>query len=222
MGSIAPVSDITPAALKETGPLNPSGLPLGRVRNRAAREQALIGAATRLFASRGYEATTTREIAAEAGCAEGLIHRYFEGKEGLLLAIIRARTSREFVDMNQRLRLAGNLKQEIVQLVEFELERMWEEREFLRVLIPRALLDTNFGRVLSRIGPAQRARTIVERLRAVSSGRSVSDSELEGIANFIGVVAFMFGFMRPVVLGDDRMRSKEMALNMARMLGGTV
>lgn len=222
MGSIAPVSDITPVALKESGQVNTSGVPLGRVRNRGAREQALISAATRLFASRGYDATTTREIAAEAGCAEGLIHRYFEGKEGLLLAIIRSRTSREFVDMNQRLRLAGNLKQEIVQLVEFELERMWEEREFLRVLIPRALLDSSLGRVLSRIGPAQRARTIIERLKALCSGKTISDAELEAIANFIGVVGFMFGFMRPVVLGDDRMRSKEMALSMARMLGSTV
>jgi len=37
----------------------------GRVRNRPAREQALIAAATRLFATKGYDATTTREIAAE-------------------------------------------------------------------------------------------------------------------------------------------------------------
>jgi len=58
----------------------------GRTRNRAAREAALITAAGKLFASRGYEATTTREIAACADCAEGLIHRYFKGKSGLLLA----------------------------------------------------------------------------------------------------------------------------------------
>ena len=70
----------------------------GRVRNRPAREQALIAAATRLFATKGYDATTTREIAAEAGCAEGLIHRYFQGKEGLLFAIIRSRTSGDTLD----------------------------------------------------------------------------------------------------------------------------
>jgi AcrR family transcriptional regulator len=60
-----------------------------RKRNRVVRERALLAAASKLFASRGYEATTTREIAARAGCAEGLIHRYFKSKAGLLLAITK-------------------------------------------------------------------------------------------------------------------------------------
>ena len=72
------------------------------VRNRRAREQALIEAASKLFASRGFEATTTREIAAKAGCAEGLIHRYFQSKAGLLLAIIQARVSQEVVVLSER------------------------------------------------------------------------------------------------------------------------
>ncbi|PYV86113.1 MAG: hypothetical protein DMG90_21955 [Acidobacteria bacterium] len=97
---------------------------MGRIRNRAIREEALVAAAGRLFASRGYEATTTREIASEAGCAEGLIHRYFRGKEGLLLALIRSHTSREFLDMNQRLRLAPSLEEEGVQLVFAEAEEL--------------------------------------------------------------------------------------------------
>ena len=81
---------VSKAAKREkTGQVRP-----GRVRNRAIREESLVAAAGRLFASRGYEATTTRQIASEAGCAEGLIHRYFQGKEGLLLALIRSRTSR--------------------------------------------------------------------------------------------------------------------------------
>jgi AcrR family transcriptional regulator len=66
-----------------------------RKRNRSGRERQLIPSATRLFASRGYDATTTREIAALAGCAEGLIHRYFKGKAGLLFALIRYRVSQD-------------------------------------------------------------------------------------------------------------------------------
>jgi len=59
-----------------------------RTRDRAGKQQALIVAALKLFASKGYDATTTREIAACAGCAEGLIHRYFSGKAGLLPALM--------------------------------------------------------------------------------------------------------------------------------------
>ena len=75
-----------PAGRVETGP---SESATGkRSHDRAAKKQALIRAALGLFAAKGYEVTTTREIAASAGCAEGLIHRYFSGKAGLLAAMI--------------------------------------------------------------------------------------------------------------------------------------
>ena len=45
--------------------------------------------------SRGYEATTNREIAARAGCAEGLIHRYFGGKSGLLFNIVELHVAQD-------------------------------------------------------------------------------------------------------------------------------
>jgi AcrR family transcriptional regulator len=48
-----------------------------RKRDRAGKQRALMMAALHLFAAKGFEATSTREIAAAAGCAEGLIHRYF-------------------------------------------------------------------------------------------------------------------------------------------------
>jgi AcrR family transcriptional regulator len=190
----------------------------GRVRNRAVREKSLLAAASRLFATRGYEATTTREIASEADCAEGLIHRYFQGKEGLLLALIRERTSREFLDMNQRLRLAPSLPEEVVQLVEFELDRMWEDREFLKVVVPRAHLDPHLGPVLNRIGPSRRAQAIGERLRAVRKGQNISDRDLEILSHFIGVLGFIFGYMRPVVLGDDPAKARDLAIATAKML----
>src|SRR5438874_3882532 len=109
----------------------------GRVRNRAAREAGLIAAACKLFARRGYERTTTREIAARAGCAEGLIHRYFNGKAGLLLAIIHSRVSQEVAELGDKLPLPERLEDEILQLVNWELDRMWEDRDFLSVIIPR-------------------------------------------------------------------------------------
>lgn len=190
---------------------------LGRMRNRPAREQALIEAGTRLFATRGYEATTTREIAAEAGCAEGLIHRYFQGKEGLLFAIIRSRSSAASNDSVAGSRPAATLSQEIVQLVESELERIWQDREFFRVLMPRAFLDSNLGHVLNRVGPLRHATNIRERLKAASKDKAVSDHDIEALTHFIGTTAFMFGFVRPVVLGEDRTRARAIALATVEM-----
>ena len=44
-------------------------------------------AALELFTVRGYDAATTREIAAAAGVSEGAIYRHYKGKEELAVAL---------------------------------------------------------------------------------------------------------------------------------------
>lgn len=190
-----------------------------RKRNRVARERALVFAAGKLFSSRGYEATTTREIAALAGCAEGLIHRYFKGKAGLLPALIEHRVSQEVVDLNEKLPLAATVEGEINQLVNWEVERMWADREFLRVIIPQALLDPRLGQVLIKIGPQYRSRAISERMRKFKKCAALPEADLEALAHFVSVMGFMFGFMRPAVLRQDREDARRMAAAIARLLG---
>jgi AcrR family transcriptional regulator len=193
-----------------------------RVRNRAAREQALIMAARKLFATRGYEASTTREIASEAGCAEGLIHRYFKGKAGLLVALIQSHMREEVSDMEQRLKPAANLRDEIIQLVDFELDRMWAEREFLKVVVPRAMVDPTLGGTVRNAGIAHRAEAILGRLGKFREFHDLSKPQAESLVQFVGVLGLMFGFMRPAVLGEDRQHAREAALAIARMLVATL
>ncbi len=52
------------------------------------READIIQAATGLFASDGFHATSTRKIAAAAGVSEGTVFHYFSTKNALLLAIL--------------------------------------------------------------------------------------------------------------------------------------
>lgn len=55
-----------------------------------AKRNAIIDAATRLFAERGYHASPVAEIARRAGVSEGAIFRHFKTKQDLLLEIMRA------------------------------------------------------------------------------------------------------------------------------------
>ena len=58
--------------------------PIGRREaHKEATRAALRDAGARLFAERGYEATTVRDIARAAQVTERTFYRYFEGKEGL-------------------------------------------------------------------------------------------------------------------------------------------
>lgn len=53
------------------------------------KQQQIINSALKLFAKQGFEATSTRSIAQEAGVSEGLIFRHFENKEGLLKVLLK-------------------------------------------------------------------------------------------------------------------------------------
>ena len=53
------------------------------------RREQLISVATKLFAERGYEATTTAAIAEAAGVTEPILYRHFDNKQDLFVAIVR-------------------------------------------------------------------------------------------------------------------------------------
>src|ERR1043166_7302349 len=50
---------------------------------------AILGAATELFASRGFSGVTIKEIAAKARVNSALLYYYYEDKEGLYRAVLR-------------------------------------------------------------------------------------------------------------------------------------
>jgi AcrR family transcriptional regulator len=57
----------------------------------------IVQTAERMFAERGYDATSTAKLAAEAGVPQGLVFYYFATKLDLLLAIVRERPTPEVV-----------------------------------------------------------------------------------------------------------------------------
>ena len=190
---------------------------LRRKRDRPARQEALMRAATKLFATRGYEATTTREIAAAAGCAEGLIHRYFKGKAGLLFSLMSFYAAREVSGLHDDLPVGRTLEDEILQVMTWEVERMWKDRDMLRVSMPRAILDPKVGKFVNHVGPQRHAIAIAQRLRRHKEGRSLKNSEVQALSNAICALGFIFGFLRPAVLGHDRKEARRVAIDVARI-----
>lgn len=48
----------------------------------------ILAAARKLFAQKGYEATTMQQVVREAGTSIGNAYFYFENKEGLVKALV--------------------------------------------------------------------------------------------------------------------------------------
>lgn len=60
-----------------------------RKRNAEQTKDAILKAAQRLFAERGIEAVSIRDIATAAGTSHGLVQQYFGTRECMIAAIIR-------------------------------------------------------------------------------------------------------------------------------------
>jgi AcrR family transcriptional regulator len=54
------------------------------------RRAQIVRAATAVLARQGYESTSMKEIAGEAGVSSGLLHYYFGNKEELLAEVVRS------------------------------------------------------------------------------------------------------------------------------------
>ena len=66
---------------------SPARLPAARRREPERKRARLLAAARSLFAERGYAATTTAQLAQEAGVAEGTVFHHFATKRALLEAV---------------------------------------------------------------------------------------------------------------------------------------
>jgi AcrR family transcriptional regulator len=189
-------------------------------RNRSGKQKALISAATSLFARRGYEATTTREIAMRAGCAEGLIHRYFGGKSGLLLDIVRLHVAKDKATTIDR-PASPTLEEEIRKLMDWQLDHLWTEHEFLRVAFSCAILQPRLGKLLRKYMPA-RTGLIAQRIRCYQQGCFSKDEDIQVLARALISLSFDFGFIRPAILRQNREQTKTIARRAADLLSRSI
>ena len=81
---IDPRGDMTPTATATRPDTVDTGRPVGR----SEVMEAVLDAATELFAERGPDAVTVREVADRAGVNHALIHRHFGTKEELLRIVL--------------------------------------------------------------------------------------------------------------------------------------
>jgi AcrR family transcriptional regulator len=188
-------------------------------RDKALRQRTLIDAATAVFAEHGYDAGTTREVAERAGCSEGLIHRYFGGKRGLLLAIMESKVAEAVQAAWCTLPDCDSVQGELEQLLSLHLAVMWERRDFMRVAVSRAIIDPELGRRIGDGINTQRVSLIMERLRRLQQAGCLRDDvDLEVVAQAIAGLGFTFGFVDQVAFGMDRDYVKQLSTGIARVL----
>lgn len=85
-----------------------------------------------LFANRGYDATTTKDLATQAGIAEGTLFRHFENKKAILIEVATQGWIEILTDLLTELSEMGSYKA-VSQVMKRRMFRLHENGELLRV-----------------------------------------------------------------------------------------
>ena len=172
-------------------------------RDRGASEARLVKAAEDVFSKHGFKASTTRMIAKKAGVNESLIGRYFDGKMGLLLAIIEHHINSEGDFLKLSYPPQATLTDELLCFAKFKFDRDCRKNfDFFKIVLSQAMVDPKFNKRIREAIPAFQQPELTTRLQALKdAGKIVADLDVATIIK--GLDIFMFGniIMQRVILG---------------------
>jgi AcrR family transcriptional regulator len=151
------------------------GRPPGPSAQGAAAKERLYATAIRMIAARGYEATTLREIAAEAKVSVGLLYRYFPSKHAVILALYEELSTdyvRRVAEMPR-----GKWRDRFLFALEASLKVLEPHKPALRALTPVLVGDPEQGIFASGTAfPRLRVQRVFE--QAVSDAADAPASPL--------------------------------------------
>jgi AcrR family transcriptional regulator len=97
----------------------------------------ILKAALRLFARRGYDGTTTRDLAEAAGVAEGTLFRYFSNKKAILIEVVSHGWVELLTDLLTELSEMGSYKA-VAQVMRRRMLHLHQNADLLRVCFMEA------------------------------------------------------------------------------------
>jgi TetR/AcrR family fatty acid metabolism transcriptional regulator len=139
---------------------------------REQRKGLILEAAATIFAERGYQRATVKEIAAQAGIAPGTIYLYFENKHDLLLTIVDRVIGQAFEQLLAQL-AHSDTKEYIATIMQVLAEFAQNNQSFLQALIAEIWVDEElqerfFTQVVNPVFTASTAHmeTLIEKGQA--------------------------------------------------------
>jgi len=104
-----------------------------RAQKKRKTRQAIIAAAMKLFADKGYEQTSMDELAREAGVGKGTIYGYFAAKSEILFAFLEEEVEHAFEALEAKRGADAPLQEQLVAQMLGQLSYVTTNREFGRI-----------------------------------------------------------------------------------------
>jgi AcrR family transcriptional regulator len=107
----------------------------------AARRTQILDAATRVFASKGFNRATIRDVARDAGVADGTIYNYFANKNDLLFGLLDRLNDTERRPASLAQAADASLPEFFRAYLRERVEALWSNADLFRAVLPELLAN---------------------------------------------------------------------------------
>ena len=155
------------AARKRTAGKRPAGK---RAANKEAVRGRILAAALALFQTKGFDYTTTKEIARKAKIAEGTVFNYFETKDDIALYFLELEVDHAIAEVRRNRSLEkAPLAEKLFALVQAQIEFLEPHERFIGAAFVQALRPgSKIGFSVQALALRDRYLAFVEELIASS------------------------------------------------------
>jgi TetR/AcrR family fatty acid metabolism transcriptional regulator len=123
--------------------------------NVADKREAILRAATQVFARNGYFNSKVADIAREAGVADGTVYLYFKSKEEILHSIFDRSMGEAIAEGRRQLEAITDAREKLRRIAHLHLERLGADRDLAVVFQVELRGSTKFMEEFSAAGFAE-------------------------------------------------------------------
>ncbi|HEX8143328.1 MAG TPA: TetR/AcrR family transcriptional regulator [Pyrinomonadaceae bacterium] len=121
----------------------------------ADKREAILRAATRVFARNGYFNSKVADIARDAGVADGTVYLYFKSKEEILHSIFDRSVGEAITEGRRQLLSITDPREKLRRIAHLHLERLGTDRDLAIVFQVELRSSTKFMEEFSAAGFAE-------------------------------------------------------------------
>ncbi len=109
------------------------------------RRSHILEAALHLFSQKGFENTSIKDLAEEAGIAPGLIYHYFESKQQILMAVMESHGFSQECKAMIEAQSAKSVQAGLPVIATAYYELLGKKEQLLRIFCREAMTDETLG-----------------------------------------------------------------------------
>ncbi|MCF4165681.1 TetR/AcrR family transcriptional regulator [Zavarzinia compransoris] len=185
------------------------------------RIDAIVEAASAVFAAKGYEAASIAEIARRAEVSDGLIYRYFSNKRDLLYRVLEAFYERVVAALEKEVAKDAGFEERLHALVRRHLGNFVADRELCRLFLSEVRVASDYkGSTIQTLN--RRYASVLTGL--IEAGIAAGEVKTDASARLIRDV--IFGAIEhiawPYVNGDGKLDVEATAQSVTALICGGI